>query len=71
MPEAITRLQQALKQSPNNKVLTVNLANAYMQISNIANWLNRLLYRYTFDNPDDPIGWQLVAENAAKQGNRA
>ena len=30
------------------------------------NEANRLLYRYTFDNPDDPIGWQLVAENAAK-----
>ncbi|MFN6884177.1 M48 family metalloprotease, partial [Proteus mirabilis] len=68
--EAITRLQQALKQSPNNKVLTVNLANAYMQNKQY-NEANRLLYRYTFDNPDDPIGWQLVAENAAKQGNRA
>lgn len=68
--EAITRLQQALKQLPNNKVLTVNLANAYMQNKQY-NEANRLLYRYTFDNPDDPIGWQLMAENAAKQGNRA
>lgn len=68
--QAVNRLQTALKQQPNNKVLIVNLANAYIQNKQY-NAANQLLYRYTFDNPNDPIGWQLMAENSAKNGDRA
>ncbi|XTD83067.1 M48 family metalloprotease [Proteus vulgaris] len=68
--DAVARLQLALKQKPNNNVIIANLANSYMHNKQY-NEANRLLYRYTFDNPSDPIGWQLMAENAAKQGDRA
>ncbi len=67
--KAITRLQNALKKSPNNTVLIVNLANALVNGHQYKE-ASKLLNKYTFDYPNDPIGWDLLAEASAKQGNR-
>lgn len=67
--KAVTRLQNALKKSPNNTVLIVNLANALVNNHQYKE-ASTLLNKYTFDYPDDPIGWDLLAEASAKQGNR-
>ncbi len=67
--QAVSRLEQALARSPNNPVFKINLANAYIR-GNQFNAASKLLYKYTFDYPDDPIGWDLLAESSAKQGKR-
>lgn len=67
--KAVTRLQNALKKSPSNPVLQVNLANALIQDKQYKA-ASSLLYKYTFNYPEDPIGWDLLAESSAKQGNR-
>ena len=67
--KAITRLQGALKKSPKNTVFIVNLANALINNHQYKE-ATTLLNKYTFDYPDDPIGWDLLAEASAKQGNR-
>lgn len=67
--KAVTRLQNALKKSPQNTVFIVNLANALINDHQYKE-ARTLLNKYTFDYPDDPIGWDLLAEASAKQGNR-
>ncbi|SPY77772.1 Putative Zn-dependent protease, contains TPR repeats [Providencia rustigianii] len=67
--KAVTRLQNALKKSPKNTVFIVNLANAYVNSGQYQD-ASKLLNKYTFDYPDDPIGWDLLAEASAKQGDR-
>lgn len=66
--EAIARLKGAadLKSSP---VLQLNLANAYVQAKQNADAVT-LLNRYTFDYPNDPNGWSLLAEAEADLGHR-
>ncbi|MBS9437424.1 M48 family peptidase [Photorhabdus noenieputensis] len=67
--QAITRLQNALQKQKDNLVLQINLANALIHANQYQQAL-KLLHRYTFNNPDDPNGWYLTAEAAAKQGKR-
>jgi len=55
-----------LKNSP---VLQINLANAYVENSQPAEAVT-LLNRYTFAHPDDPNGWDLLAQAQAASGNR-
>ncbi|MEY4921726.1 MAG: hypothetical protein RLY17_443, partial [Pseudomonadota bacterium] len=50
-------------------VLQLNLANAYVQSGQPAAAI-KLLNRYTFANPNDPNGWDLLAQAAAAQGLR-
>ncbi len=67
--KAVARLQDALKKAPKNTVFIVNLANAYVSNGQYKDATN-LLNKYTFDYPDDPIGWDLLAEASAKLGDR-
>ncbi|MBS0848911.1 beta-barrel assembly-enhancing protease [Citrobacter sp. JGM124] len=66
--DAINRLKNApgLKNSP---VLQINLANAYLENSQPAEAVT-ILNRYTFAHPDDPNGWDLLAQAQATSGNR-
>lgn len=66
---AVSRLQNALKKTPKNTVFIVNLANALINNHQYKE-ATTLLNKYTFDYPDDPIGWDLLAEASAKQGKR-
>ncbi|TDB63215.1 tetratricopeptide repeat protein [Photorhabdus khanii] len=67
--QAITRLQNALQKQKDNLVLQINLANALIRAKQYPQ-AAKLLYRYTFNNPDDPNGWHLMREAAAQQGKR-
>ncbi|AJR07692.1 M48 family peptidase [Photobacterium gaetbulicola] len=66
---AIARLEAALKANPNNKVLRLNLANA-LQEADRSNESIPILTRYTYDNPNDPNGWHLLAQAQAANGRR-
>ncbi len=67
-PQAIKRLS-AVKASTTNPVLQLNLANAYVEGKQPAA-ASRILNRYTWANPDDPNGWDLLAQASAAQGLR-
>lgn len=54
---AITRLQNALKKSPNSTTLQLNLAAAYIKNRNYQQAVS-LLHRYTHDHNDDKNGWE-------------
>ena len=56
---AISRLQSALKRSPDSSTLQLNLANAYVKARNYQQAVS-LLHRYTFDHNDDTNGWDLL-----------
>ncbi|OCG72315.1 hypothetical protein A9G43_01875 [Gilliamella sp. Occ3-1] len=56
---AITRLQAALKKSPNSSALQLNLTNSYIKNKNYQQAVS-LLHRYTFDHNDDSNGWELL-----------
>lgn len=66
--DAINRLKNApgLKLNP---VLQLNLANAYVQGGQPAQAAT-ILNRYTFANPDDSNGWDLLAQTEAALGHR-
>ncbi|MBD2809674.1 M48 family metallopeptidase [Xenorhabdus sp. Vera] len=67
---AINRLQDALKKQKNNPVLQINLANAYLQAKQYPQ-ASQLLFRYTFNHPNDFNGWSLLIDVAEKQGKQA
>lgn len=67
--QAIARLQK-VPSAQNTPVLQLNLANAYVEGGQAAA-ASRLLYRYTYANPSDPNGWDLLAQASAAQGLRA
>ncbi|WP_281223458.1 M48 family metalloprotease [Photobacterium sanguinicancri] len=67
---AIARLQSALKQSPEQKVLRLNLAHTYQEAGKVDDSLSMLL-RYTYDNPKDTNGWYMLAQAQGEKGNRA
>ncbi|RLM13636.1 hypothetical protein BIY27_10240 [Gibbsiella quercinecans] len=67
--QAIARLQNANAAQSNNPVLLLNLANAYVEGNQPAQ-ASRILNRYTFNHPDDPNGWDLLAQASAAQGLR-
>lgn len=82
--QAIARLQQTMSRKQirtqnthnkntgdknNEKVLQLNLANAYIKGGQLVA-ASKLLYSYTFAYPDDLNGWDLLTEAMAKQGKR-
>lgn len=67
--KAVARLEKARINSAKDPVLQINLANAYIRNKQYAD-ASKLLYKYTFDYPSDPNGWDLLAETSAKQGKR-
>ncbi|WP_127959547.1 tetratricopeptide repeat protein [Serratia microhaemolytica] len=67
--QAVNRLEAANAAQSNNPVLILNLANAYLAANQPAA-TSRLLNRYTFANPRDPNGWELLAKASAVQGLR-
>ncbi|MBA0205171.1 M48 family metallopeptidase [Pectobacterium aroidearum] len=67
--QAISRLQNA-PGAQANPVLQLNLANAYVEGKQPAA-ASKILYRYTYAHPDDSNGWDLLAQAAAAQGQRA
>lgn len=68
-PTAIARLEKALAKNRTEPVLQINLANAYVE-GNQAAKASRILYRYTFEHPNDPNGWDLLAQASTAQGLR-
>ncbi|WP_245956811.1 tetratricopeptide repeat protein [Edaphovirga cremea] len=68
--QAIARLESANAERSNQPVLQLNLANAYIEGKRPAD-ASRILYRYTYANPGDPNGWDLLAQASADQGLRA
>lgn len=68
-PQAIARLEKALETQKNDPVLNLNLANAYVEGGQSAKAI-QILNRYTYANPNDPNGWDLLAQAAAAQGLR-
>ncbi|BFO11302.1 M48 family metallopeptidase [Serratia rubidaea] len=67
--QAISRLQAANAAQSNNPVLQLNLANAYVEGGQPAQ-ASKILNRYTFAHPDDPNGWDLLAQASSAQGLR-
>ncbi|MEH0875558.1 M48 family metallopeptidase [Pectobacterium cacticida] len=67
--QAISRLLN-VPDMQTNPVLQLNLANAYVEGKQPAA-ASRILYRYTYAHPDDTNGWDLLAQAAAAQGQRA
>ncbi|MEI7123925.1 M48 family metallopeptidase [Pectobacterium versatile] len=67
--QAIARLQN-VPAMQGNPVLQLNLANAYVEGKQPAA-ASKILYRYTYAHPDDSNGWDLLAQAAAAQGQRA
>ena len=68
-PQAIARLEKA-NAARGNPVLQLNLANAYAEGGRPADAI-RILNRYTYANPDDPNGWDLLAQASAANNQRA
>ncbi len=69
VPQAITRLEAALKDQPKSSVLQINLANAYVEGKRPAD-ASRLLYRYTYSHPEDLNGWSILAQASAALNKR-
>ncbi|PSW72034.1 hypothetical protein C9J41_18690 [Photobacterium sp. GB-50] len=67
---AITRLNNALKMSPDSNVLRLNLANIYLESGQYQKSI-QILNRYSYDHPNDINGWTLLAHNYAKIGDRS
>ncbi len=66
---AINRLQEALKTQKNSPILQILLARAYFADKKYSQ-ASQLLFRYTFNHPDDLNGWSLLRDTAGKQGKR-
>ena len=64
---AITRLEKALKQQPQNSVLMINYANALLE-NNQAQQAIKTLQQYTHERPNDTTGWSLLAKAYANAG---
>ncbi|WON75800.1 M48 family metallopeptidase [Serratia sp. UGAL515B_01] len=67
--QAVARLEAVNAAQSKNPVLLLNLANAYVE-SNQPAQASKILNRYTFTYPDDPNGWNLLAQANAAQGLR-
>ncbi|MBW7983499.1 beta-barrel assembly-enhancing protease [Enterobacillus tribolii] len=68
-PQAIKRLEDAMAKNRSEPVIQINLANAYVEGGQPAK-ASQLLYRYTYAHPDDPNGWDLLAQACSAQGLR-
>ncbi len=60
--KAAEMMNSALKRNPQNKVLTINYANALVEANNNDQAV-RILQRYTHDRPEDSNGWQLLSKS--------
>ncbi|MGO5000319.1 M48 family metalloprotease [Oceanisphaera sp. W20_SRM_FM3] len=58
---AITRLQQAQQQLPNNQVVMINLADSLLQADRQQEAVT-LLDNYLRRNPENPLAWDLIAQ---------
>ncbi|WP_153447499.1 beta-barrel assembly-enhancing protease [Vibrio algicola] len=65
---ALNLLQKALQRKPNNAVLTINYANILMEAQRSKEAIP-ILQRYTHSNPDDTVGWSLLADANASISN--
>ncbi|MCD9504358.1 M48 family metalloprotease [Photobacterium phosphoreum] len=68
--KAIARLEKALQYQPESSVLQLNLANVLLEAKHYQQSLN-ILTRYSYQHPNDINGWALLAQNYAKQNQRA
>jgi beta-barrel assembly-enhancing protease len=66
-PQQAINMLSSAKGSNSNAVIQLNLANAYVEAKQPAN-ASRILNRYTWSHPDDPNGWDLLAQASAAQG---
>ncbi|ERK13763.1 MAG: M48 family metallopeptidase [Pantoea sp.] len=66
-PQQAIKMLSSAKGSNSNPVIQLNLANAYVEAKQPAN-ASRILHRYTWSNPNDPNGWDLLAQASAAQG---
>lgn len=66
--QALARLKNA-PDLKNNPVLQINLANALLE-NGQPGQAGTILNRYTFAHPDDPNGWDLLAQAQAQAGSR-
>lgn len=67
--KAIKRLDVALNNYPDQKVLRLNLANALQEAGRNSDSIP-ILTRYTYDYPNDTNGWHLLAKAQAADGRR-
>lgn len=66
---AIARLRAVKGENASSPVIQLNLANALVEGKQPAA-ATQILNRYTFAHPDDPNGWDLLAQASAAQGFR-
>ncbi len=66
--KAKNMLEAALKNSPDNAVLTINLANVLVEEEQYQQAV-RVLQRYTHAHPAETNGWYLLSKAHAKLGN--
>ncbi|WP_241609209.1 M48 family metalloprotease [Rosenbergiella australiborealis] len=66
-PEQAVKLLTAASANQANPVISVNLANAYLEAKRPTDAL-KILHRYTWDYPDDPIGWDLMVQATGDLG---
>ncbi len=67
---ALTLLQKGLERKPGNQVLTVNYANVLIEANRNKEAIN-ILQRYTHANPDQTVGWSLLADANGHLANEA
>ncbi len=66
-PEQAVKLLTAASADQTNPVISVNLANAYLEAKRPTDAL-KVLNRYTWNYPDDPIGWDLMVKATGDLG---
>ena len=59
-----------MQYQPESTVLQLNLANVLLEAKRYKHSLN-ILTRYTYQHANDTNGWALLAQNYAKQNQRA
>ena len=67
---AIDRILKALKSNPQSHSLQINLANCYIQDKQNVKAIS-LLHRYTLQNSQDIVGWELLESAYKGQRQRA
>lgn len=64
--KAINRLKKAAERYPDNQIVTINLASAYMAAEQYAS-ASQVLDHYLRDHPNDSLGWKLATQAYRKQ----
>jgi predicted Zn-dependent protease len=65
--EAVSLLEKVNAAKSKDPVLQLNLANAYLEDHQPAK-ASQMLYHYTFANPNDVNGWEMLTKAVAQQG---